>query len=195
MSSADRVLVLLSGGVDSIAAARKLQARGLLTACITFDYGQPSSYEETITSARWCRENGVEHLIRSLELDADELIRGDSEAPRVVPGRNAALLSNAVNAAAAIGCNVVAIGATAGDAAAYPDCREEFLRALSGVFRQTYGVRILAPIIGMTKAEAASLLTAEDRAACFSCYTPAGRMRHCGHCRSCIERAAALASQ
>lgn len=190
-----RALLLLSGGVDSIAAARKIQTDGALTACITFDYGQPANYEETLTSARWCRENGVEHFIRTVELDAAELARGDSEAPRVVPGRNAALLAVAVNAAATAGCNVVVIGATAGDAAAYPDCREEFLRALSGVFRLTYGVRVLAPLIGTDKAAAVSLLTAEDRAASFSCYTPAGRMRHCGRCRSCIERAVALASK
>lgn len=192
-----RALVLLSGGMDSIAVCRYLLARPehwALTRCLTVDYGQPAAQEEVIASAKWCRENGIDHEIRTVELDAGELARGDSEAPRVVPGRNAVLLSLGVHVAAAHGSQRVVLGATGSDWGAYPDCRREFLEALSKTFVQAYGVGIAAPLHATKKAEVAKLLTAEDLEVAFSCYTPAGRGRHCGRCRSCIERMAALSA-
>lgn len=190
-----RGLLLLSGGVDSIAAARRLMAKGTPpVAALTVDYGQPAAYEEIVTSARWCRDNGIDHAMRRVELDATELGLGDYRAPRVVAGRNAVLLSIGVNVAAGLHADALVLGATHSDFGDYPDCREGFLGGLSRLFKDAYGVRVVAPLWDTPKNEAARLLTADDRAIAFSCYTPAGQLRHCGKCRSCIERAQALAA-
>lgn len=197
MSFPKSALVLLSGGVDSIALCRWVLASPVynLAACLTVDYGQPAADEESSTAARWCYLNGVAHLIRSAQdLDSSALQVGGETGPRVVPGRNAFLLALAVNVAPRVEANVVMLGATGSDRVAYPDCRGGFFRELSEVFRKAYGVEVKAPLQGMEKSEVVSYLSPEDRALSFSCYTPAGRMRHCGRCRSCLERAEALGS-
>lgn len=185
-------LVLLSGGLDSIAAARLALTEGRLVACVTFDYGQPAALEETITSARWCAVNGVAHHVRRLDLDAGALAEGGPDSLRVVPGRNAALLSAAVNLAVLLDCRTVTLGAIADDRDSYPDCRQPFLGDLGGALLHGYGVGVEAPLLALTKRQAAALLTIDDREASFSCYVPAGQFRHCGRCRSCLERSAAL---
>ena len=108
----------------------------------------------------------------------------------VVPFRNGILLSIAAGFAESRGAGALVIAAHSGDHAIYPDCREDFMRAMSESIRLgTYaGLRLLRPFISMTKAQIAARGAAlgVDFAQTWSCYE--GGAIHCGQCGTCVER-------
>jgi 7-cyano-7-deazaguanine synthase len=73
----------------------------------------------------------------------------------VVPFRNGIMLAVAAGFAESVKANALVIAAHAGDHAIYPDCREEFMRAMGDAMRTgTYAeVALLRPFIAMSKAE------------------------------------------
>jgi 7-cyano-7-deazaguanine synthase len=152
----------------------------------------------------------VRHEIVALDfvarLFASNLLRGGGEIPEghyeaenmkqtVVPFRNAIMLSIACGFAESIGAAGLVIAAHGGDHAIYPDCREEFMRALGDAMRLgTYaGVELLRPFIAMNKAQIAAegAGLGVDFARTWSCYQ--GGAVHCGKCGTCIERREAFA--
>ena len=182
-----RTLVLLSGGIDSTVVATF--SLPMLRACLFVDYGQPAGMQEERASRRWCDAFGIEWLWAKLPLDG--LALRDGDGPRIVPGRNLALISLGISFALSRGCNEVRIGCNADDAC-YPDCRPEFIEAADALAR-VYGVRVLAPLVGMTKAD---VLTMAGRygvnlGAAWTCYSPVDR-KPCGACLACTTREAAL---
>ena len=92
--------------------------------------------------------------------------------------------------AESIGAEGLVIAAHGGDHAIYPDCREDFMRAMGEAMRAgTYaGVKLLRPFIMLNKAgiamEGARL--GVDFARTWSCYK--GGTVHCGKCGTCVER-------
>ncbi|MDY6000178.1 MAG: 7-cyano-7-deazaguanine synthase, partial [Candidatus Limisoma sp.] len=82
-----------------------------------------------------------------------------------------------------------------GDHAIYPDCRRDFVDAMSEAMRcGTYcGVTVFAPYTDITKADIArrGALLGIDYAETYSCYK--GGEHHCGRCGTCRERREAMA--
>ena len=114
----------------------------------------------------------------------------DTMRQTVVPFRNAILLSVACGVAESAGAEGVVIAAHTGDHTIYPDCREDFMRAMADAMRMgTYaGVALLRPFIALDKGGIAALgaRLGVDFAATYSCYK--GGVRHCGACGTCVER-------
>jgi 7-cyano-7-deazaguanine synthase len=108
----------------------------------------------------------------------------------VVPFRNAIMLSIACGFAESAGAEGLVIAAHGGDHAIYPDCREDFMRAMGDAMRLgTYaGVKLLRPFIGMTKGDIAATgaRLGVDLSRTWSCYV--GAAVHCGMCGTCVER-------
>jgi 7-cyano-7-deazaguanine synthase len=108
----------------------------------------------------------------------------------VVPFRNGIMLSIAAGFAESKGAEGLVIAAHSGDHAIYPDCREEFLRAMGDAIRLgTYAeVEVLRPFIDMTKADIArcGAELGVDFSRTWSCYV--GGETHCGECGTCVER-------
>jgi 7-cyano-7-deazaguanine synthase len=152
-------------------------------------YGQPSARQEHDAAAALAEVRGCPLVVVVASLDLGEM-SAPSGAPglRVVHGRNLALIGLAVNAAAARGLTSIAIGAHAGDAD-YPDCRPEFVDALSRLSLAAYGVQVDAPLLAMSRSDVV------DRARqlgvpidlCWSCYAPDQDGRPCGTCNSCRQ--------
>jgi 7-cyano-7-deazaguanine synthase len=113
----------------------------------------------------------------------------------VVPFRNAIMLSIACGFAESIGGQGLVIAAHGGDHTIYPDCREDFMRAMGEAMEAgTYaGIKLLRPFIALDKggvvAEGARL--GVDFARTWSCYK--GGTLHCGKCGTCVERREAFA--
>jgi 7-cyano-7-deazaguanine synthase len=66
----------------------------------------------------------------------------------VVPFRNAILLSIACGFAESVGASGLVIAAHGGDHAIYPDCREDFMRAMGDAMRPRHlrpGISCCAP--------------------------------------------------
>jgi 7-cyano-7-deazaguanine synthase len=199
------VVVLCSGGMDSVTALYWAQKRKTVAAVVTFDYGAKHNHREIPFAAEHARRLGCPHHVIALDfisrLFSSALLRSGGEIPEghyeastmvqtVVPFRNAIMLSIATGVAESCGAQGVVIAAHSGDHAIYPDCREEFMGAMAGAMRLgTYaGVELLRPFIAMNKAQIVTEGAAlgVDFGRTWSCYK--GGEIHCGKCGTCVER-------
>ncbi len=200
-----KVAVLLSGGLDSTTALHWAKRHHDVVAAFSFDYGSNHAAQE-LDCARWQAEAlGVPY--RELDLKGifanmqSSLLSGADAIPTgeyaeenmkstVVPFRNGIFLAIAAGIAENLGAEGIVIAAHSGDHAIYPDCRADFMKAMSSAIRLgTYaGLAIVDPFIGSSKAEiaAAGAELGVDFAHTYSCYR--GGNRHCGLCATCRER-------
>jgi 7-cyano-7-deazaguanine synthase len=200
-----KVVVLCSGGMDSVAALHWAQVNHVVVAVISFDYGAKHNPCELPFAAEHADRLGIRHEIVKLDfvnrLFTSDLLVSGGEIPdghyeaqnmkqTVVPFRNAVMLSIATGFAESEGAEGLVIAAHGGDHAIYPDCREDFMRAMGDAMRLgTYeGIQLLRPFIAMTKADIAAAGTklGVDFARTWSCYK--GHAIHCGTCGTCVER-------
>jgi 7-cyano-7-deazaguanine synthase len=203
--SPESVVVLLSGGMDSVAAFYEAMSQHKVVAAISFDYGAKHNHKELPFAAYHCRKFNIEHRVIPLtfvgELFKSDLLKSGGAIPdghyeeqtmksTVVPFRNGIMLSIAAGFAESKDATGLVIAAHAGDHAIYPDCREDFMKAMADAIRLgTYaGIKLLRPFITMTKADIASRGQAlgVDFARTWSCYK--GGTLHCGTCGTCVER-------
>jgi 7-cyano-7-deazaguanine synthase len=193
-------IVLLSGGLDSAICLHLALERGcsLNVRAIAIDYGQRHT-TELVSARRIARRAGVELLEVTAKIpwQASALTGGGGDV--VVPGRNAIL---ATIAAAHVPGGTVVMGCCLDDAERFPDCRPAFIDALDDMLRLALNVRLDAPLVHRTKAEALRLARTvrgawDAVALSWSCYAPqdagARRPTKCGTCLACVTRAAAFA--
>ncbi len=112
----------------------------------------------------------------------------------VVPFRNGIMLAIAAGIAESNGLSNVMIANHGGDHAIYPDCRPEFISAMSQATKAgSYnGVTVLAPYTNISKSDIArhGKALGIDYTETWSCYK--GGKKHCGKCGTCVERKEAL---
>ena len=200
-----KVVVLCSGGMDSVTALHWARREHEVVAAVSFDYGAKHNHREIPFAREHAAGIGVRHEVIALDfvgrLFASDLLKSGGSIPdghyeaenmkqTVVPFRNAIMLSIACGLAESAGAEGLVIAAHGGDHAIYPDCREEFMRAMGDAMRLgTYaGVQLLRPFIAMTKGEIAVAggRLGIDFARTWSCYK--GGAIHCGTCGTCVER-------
>jgi len=203
-----KAVIIYSGGMDSFTLLHSAINEGLEVAAISFNYGQRHS-KELDYAARVCSELEVEHqvvdvtsinaLLQGSSLTSDiDIPEGhyeeDSMKSTVVPNRNMIMLSLAVGYAVSINADAVYFGAHAGDHAIYPDCRKEFVDAMSTVTQiaNYQPVMVRAPFIDMSKGDIAALgkKLGIDYSKSWTCYN--GREKACGKCGACQERLEAM---
>lgn len=189
----DRVL-LLSGGVDS--AVILAMHRQSLFSCVFVDYKQPAAHEEYRASRALCDHfrMGLTRMTAEIPLANTMDVGVGVVGPRVVPGRNAALLSLALSYAAHHKCTIVEFGATADDAAEYPDCRAQFVGAFNAMSGPTYGVTVGAPLVGFSKERVVELARqfGVPLEMAWSCYQPTHAGKQCGTCNGCDQMRRAI---
>ena len=195
----DGVMVLLSGGIDSTVCAALAQSQGRLKACISFNYGQRAASAECGLAKRWATTRNIPWLgvmlPHNMELGRALSTGVGTVGPRVVPARNAIFASCAASHAVTMQCPVIWYGATADDAADYPDCRAAWIEAMSEVLHLAAGVRLEAPLVDKTKREVVALgntLGIDWERDTFSCYQPRNGIVPCGTCNACVSRQVAL---
>lgn len=200
-----KVVVLVSGGMDSVTALYRAHAEHEVVAGISFDYGSKHNHREIPFAAEHCEKLGVKHQVVGLQFMNDlfesHLLQSGGEIPEghyeaenmkqtVVPFRNGIMLSIAAGFAESAGAAGLVIAAHSGDHAIYPDCREDFMRPMAdAITAGTYEkIEVLRPFIGVRKediaAEGAKL--GVDFSRTWSCYK--GGELHCGKCGTCVER-------
>lgn len=208
-------VVLLSGGLDSTTclASIRWDTNPWDIIAVNMYYGQRHAKE--INSARKVAEYYGVDLI---ELDLAEIFKqsdcsllkhSDKEIPEssyaeqlkhtdgkpvstYVPFRNGLMLSAAASLALSLGADEIYYGAHADDAAgsAYPDCSEEFVKAINtAIWEGTGGaVTVKAPFIMKHKADIVKLglMLNVPYELTWSCYE--GGEKPCGRCATCIDR-------
>ena len=153
-----RVVMALSGGMDSTSLLLHMLARGSEVTCISYDYGQKHVIEldrasaniDYLSSKGYAIEHYVVDLSSAMSLfdssltDSERLVpEGHYEEEQmkqtVVPNRNAIfssiLYGYALSVSAKENVDVsVTLGVHSGDHAIYPDCRPEFYDELMRAF-------------------------------------------------------------
>lgn len=196
-----KILLILSGGLDSSTLGYLLKAEGHEVSAITFDYGQ-THRREISAAVTIASRLGIHHeVIRLRDVFAESALTGDKEMPEgeyslesmkqtIVPNRNMVMVSIAVSKALQSGFDAVAYGAHAGDAEVYPDCRENFVTALRRAVSLCAWskIELLAPFIRKEKKEIVQLAWKLDVPikATWSCYNGGGEP--CGVCGACQSR-------
>jgi 7-cyano-7-deazaguanine synthase len=138
----DRVIAIVSGGLDSTTMVYDALSNGVVPDLVSLDYGQRHCKELDFATAN-------RHLLRhdiidmsfmhGLLRESGSSLVGGSDVPEghyaeanmkatVVPNRNMVMLSIAGAVAVARGARTVMTGVHAGDHFIYPDCRPEFVQ-------------------------------------------------------------------
>ena len=200
-----KVIMSLSGGLDSAVLLSKLLIDGHEVIPVNFQYGSKHNPHEW----KAAKSLAFHYKLELVTVDVtpamgafnSKLMDNGSAIPEghyeeetmrdtVVPGRNLIFLSILAGMAESEGCEAVAIGVHAGDHHIYPDCRPEFVNAAAAAIGMSTNskVIILAPFIYIDKTKIVQL--GEKFKTPFhltrTCYAP--QTTACGKCGSCQER-------
>lgn len=201
-----KVVVLLSGGLDSTTLLYWVVKQGYEPYVISYDYGQRHK-KELKFAEKTCKKLNVEHKIIDLT-SIHELLQGsaltteglgvpeehythETQRRTVVPNRNAIMINIAVGYAVSIGAKNIFYSAHYNDRTIYPDCRWEFIESqnlTAKLANDAPDLEVAAPFVHKTKADIVKI--GRDIGVPFgdtwSCYK--GGEKACGICGTCWER-------
>ncbi|WP_340613449.1 7-cyano-7-deazaguanine synthase QueC [Xenorhabdus thailandensis] len=209
-----RAVVVFSGGQDSTTCLIQALHQYDEVHCVTFDYGQRHRAEIDV-ACRISKELGAAaHKVLDVtllnELAISSLTRDSIPVPdfceseksglpsTFVPGRNILFLTLAAIYAYQVEAEVVITGVCETDFSGYPDCRDEFVKALNkavslGIARD---IRFETPLMWLNKAETWALADYYQkldfvRNRTLTCYNGI-QGDGCGECAACHLRAKGL---
>jgi 7-cyano-7-deazaguanine synthase len=209
--SANRAVVLLSGGLDSATTLAIARERGLECYALSVEYGQRHIAELDAARSVAQRLGAREHRVMHVDLagiGGSALTDRSVAVPETptsgipvtyVPARNTMMLALALGWAEVLAARDIFLGVNARDFSGYPDCRPEFIAAFERLAAKATkaGVegnpcKIHAPLIEWTKARIIQegVRLGLDYSITVSCYQPDEEGRACGRCDSCRIRRA-----
>lgn len=205
----EKVIVLVSGGMDSLVCAGEALAMKHEVSFLHMNYGQKTSSRERqsfeaiadhyqipihgrkVIDMTFLKQIGGSSLTdESIDV---KTYKGDSAGipDSYVPFRNSIIISLAVSWAEVVGATKLFIGANHEDSPGYPDCRPSYYDAFNRVIREgtkAGNIEILTPVIGLKKRDI--VLRGQQLGVPFalswSCYK--STVKACGSCDSCALR-------
>lgn len=195
-----KVLVLLSGGLDSSSVAYVLKDQGYEVHALSFNYGNRAQIElekAKIIADKVCESH---EIIEVKELQKIWSYK-DGSKPKEAPYRNNIMLSMAAAYANINGLDAVAIGNHADDYlldghTVFEDCKPEAIEATQNMLFKSdkNSITLLQPFVETSKADLIKMaikvgLNPEDT---LSCYKPSENGEECMECESCILKQKAL---
>lgn len=182
------VILLLSGGLDSVTLAYDLKSQNCLIHALLFNYGQVHLKE--LKCARYhCDCLNLNHT--EVELAK---VRGlfsksaltDGKGSVIVPNRNSVFVHIAASIAVGAGAESVIIGCNKDDQWEFPDCTWPWLNSVNESLKAAkIEVEVCAPYIGLTKCQI--VMRAKELGvpldSVWWCYKDADKP--CGKCPSC----------
>ncbi len=200
-------VIAISGGLDSCVTA-SIANQNYELAFAHFNYGQRTEKRELkafydIANYYNVRKRLVidfSHLSKiggsSLTDDNINVSKADLSSKDIptsyVPFRNANILSACVSWAEVLTAKAVFIGAVFEDSSGYPDCRPDFFEAFQKIVdfgtKPETSIKIIAPIINLSKAEIVKngVALKAPLGLTWSCYK--NEDEACGECDSCALR-------
>ncbi|MFH2033051.1 MAG: 7-cyano-7-deazaguanine synthase [Bacteroidota bacterium] len=190
------VVVLASGGIDSVVACKLIEKQGDKVLPLFIDYGQLASAKEWDACQKVFSECGLPEPVKidvsgfgkAISSGITDLTR-DIEKDAFLPCRNLLFLTLASSYAYTKGVKAIAIGLLDEKAHLYSDQTEEFVVntnfAINSALNDSY--MILTPLIQLSKADVISLAEEYniplDKT--YSCHL--GEELYCGKCVACKE--------
>ncbi|WP_433736224.1 7-cyano-7-deazaguanine synthase QueC [Pseudomonas putida] len=165
----NKAVIVFSGGQDSTTCLIHALTHYDEVHCITFDYGQRHRAEIDV-ARQLCQKLGVKvHKVLDTsllnELAISSLTRDNIPVPTIssgeklpstfVPGRNILFLTLASIYAYQVQAQTVITGVCETDFSGYPDCRDQFVKALNSAIESglDYALHIETPLMWLNKAE------------------------------------------
>ena len=208
-----KAIVLLSGGLDSSTVLYQAKADGCDCYALSFDYGQRHRAEIDVARELALKLGARAHKVLDVtllnELAVSSLTRDSIPVPdyepeadgipnTFVPGRNILFLTLAAIYAYQVKAEAVITGVCETDFSGYPDCRDEFVKALNHAVSlgMAKDIRFETPLMWIDKAETWALadyygkldLVRNETLTCYNGFKGDG----CGHCAACNLRANGL---
>lgn len=188
-----KIVVLLSGGVDSAVCLALAKETEKEVHILIFDYGQKHSKEITSAFAIANYFDINPTLVKLSVPFVSNLLKKSKEEIRpnenYVPFRNTMFLSIALGYAEANNCDTIYYGANDLDVENYPDCRQVYIDAMNDIaMLHNSGIRIEAPLMGLKKGEIIRLGEGHKIPwhLTWSCHK--GNEKSCGRCPACVNR-------
>ncbi len=208
-------VVVFSGGQDSTTCLIQALSQYDEVHCITFDYGQKHVAEIEVAKKIATTLGVAAHKVLDVnllgELAISSLTRDDIPVPNFteseasglpstfVPGRNIVFLNLAAIYAYQVGAEAVITGVCETDFSGYPDCRDEFVKALNHAVNLGLDktIRFETPLMWLNKAQTWALADSLGRLdfirhETLTCYNGI-QGDGCGECAACHLRARGLA--
>ena len=178
-SEAARVIVLLSGGLDSTACTAFFVERGYHVEAMHFDYGQAAAHME-LTSAQAIAKH------YAIKLHYHQLSNPGRKNAGYIVGRNAFLLFAAL-LEFPWDSGLIGIGVHSGTP--YFDCTKDFTEGVQGLFdRYSSGrARISAPFLTWEKPSIWDFCTSSKVPVSLTYSCESGSREPCGKCSSCKD--------
>ena len=162
------VLILFSGGADSVLMLKTAQSLNKSSYCLLIDYGQLHK-QELFVAKEYLRKNEIQHQI--IELKHFNVGSGltkngkpgmyEGVHPMYVPSRNLIFVSLAVSYAEAGNIPEVWYGADESDYYnEFPDCKQEWVGRVNKVLEinGSRKVKLSAPLEGLSKENVLGIL-------------------------------------
>lgn len=202
----EKVVLILSGGMDSTTLLYKLVADRYSVHALSFNYGQRHSKElecAKVTAGLVAASHKIVNFgddMKSL-IATSSTLTGQGDIPEghyandnmrltVVPNRNAVMLMLAGSYAISIGAKKLAYAPHMGDHDCYPDCRKAFIDAVKQVLLlcDFEPLELLTPFEALDKGKIAVIgkQLGVPYEHTWTCYK--GEEKACGTCGSCGER-------
>ncbi|MBD1558881.1 7-cyano-7-deazaguanine synthase QueC [Vibrio sp. S9_S30] len=207
-----KAVVVFSGGQDSTTCLVQAIEEFDEVHAITFDYGQRHKLEIEVAEKLASDLNIAAHKVMDVsllnELAISSLTRDDIPVSHelqdnglpnsFVPGRNILFLTLAGIYAYQIGADTIITGVCETDFSGYPDCRDEFVKAMNQalVSGMDKALNIKTPLMWLNKAETWAMadqykaldLVRQNTLTCYNGVVGDG----CGDCPSCDLRSTGL---
>jgi len=202
-----KAVCIISGGMDSAVAAAIAKKEGYEIMAVHFNYGQRTQGKELecfrlLAQDLEAAERYEIDLPFFKQIGASALTDPGIEVPTggieegvpvtYVPFRNGIFLSIAAAIAEKEGAEAIVIGVVEEDSSGYPDCRENYIRAMERAIdlgtREETQIRIEMPLVHLKKSQIVStaLELGVELAHTWSCYKE--EQEACGVCDSCRLR-------
>ncbi len=200
-----KVVMGLSGGMDSTTVLTWLLNQGYEVHCCNFVYGSKhNEYEEQAAenvAKKYKVPYHVFNLTEAFKPMKSNLLKSGGDIPEghyeeesmsqtVVPGRNSIFATIMCGVAESIGASFIALGVHQGDHAIYPDCRVEYVKALDTLIylASDRKVQLLTPFLNTDKYGILEYGFKHDTPYHLTrtCYKD--QKTSCGKCGSCGER-------
>ncbi|HHU6860006.1 TPA: 7-cyano-7-deazaguanine synthase QueC [Klebsiella pneumoniae] len=208
-----RAVVVFSGGQDSTTCLVQALQQYDEVHCVTFDYGQRHRAEIDVARELALKLGAVAHKVLDVtllnELAVSSLTRDNIPVPdyqpdaegipnTFVPGRNILFLTLTAIYAYQVKAEAIITGVCETDFSGYPDCRDEFVKALHHAVSlgMAKDIRFETPLMWLNKAETWALadywgqldLVRRETLTCYNGIKGDG----CGQCAACNLRANGL---
>ncbi len=206
MNSPSKVVMALSGGLDSTTMLAYLINLGYEVECINFIYGSQHNKYEIDCAQKITKYYNVPYKLFDLTsafsgFKSNLLLDNNKEIPEghyedesmsktVVPGRNSIFAMVLMGYAESVGAGKIALGVHRGDHASYPDCRLEYIKALDTLvyLASDKKIEVISPFVDIDKIKICKRGIELKVPFQFTrtCYK--NSELSCGKCGSCTER-------